>query len=108
MDTNNFRVGCDLNYNVKGPCACIFNVSVVNNSFQRVLTEAFTTEPQLQVDESRSPIEEKRLHRFSAGAGPLRVQYSATVELSHHIQSAASVPETPPGPLWTLISRRAA
>ena len=33
MDTYDFRVGCDLNYNVNGPSAFIFNVSVVNNSF---------------------------------------------------------------------------
>jgi hypothetical protein len=103
MDTYDFRVGCDLNYNVNGPSAFIFNVSVVNNSFQRILTEAFTTEPQLQVEESRSPIEEKRLHRLSAGAGPLRVQYSATVELSHYVQPAESVPETPPGALPAAV-----
>jgi transglutaminase-like putative cysteine protease len=99
MDTYDFRVGCDLYYNVNGPSAFIFNVSVVNNLFQRILTEAFTTEPQLQIEESRSPIEEKRLHRLSADAGPLRVQYSATVELSHYVQPADSVPETPPGAL---------
>ncbi len=99
MDTNDFRVSCDLNYSVNGPSAFIFNVSVVNNSFQRILTESFTTEPQLQIEESRSPIEEKRLHRLSASAGPLRVQYSATVELSHYVQPADSVPETPPGAL---------
>jgi transglutaminase-like putative cysteine protease len=99
MDTYDFRVSCDLNYNVNGPSAFIFNVSVVNNSFQRILTEAFTTEPKLQIEESRSPIEEKRLHRFSAGAGPLRVRYSATVELSHYVQPADTVPETPPGAL---------
>ena len=99
MVTYHFRVGCDLDYNVTGPSACIFNVSVVNNSFQRVLNEAFTTEPQLQVEESRSPIEEKRLHRFSVGPGALRVHYSATVELSHHVQPADGVPETPPGAL---------
>ena len=99
MLSYHFRVGCDLNYNVSGPSALIFNVSVVNNSFQRIRTEAFTTEPQLQIEESRSPIEEKRLHRLSAAAGSLRVQYSATVELSHYTQPADNVPETPPGAL---------
>ena len=74
MVTYHFRVGCELNYNVTGPSAFIFNVSVVNNSLQRILSEAISTEPQLQIEESRSPIEEKRLHRLSAGPGPLRVQ----------------------------------
>ena len=99
MATYHFQVGCDLNYNVTGPSAFIFNVSVVNNSFQRILTESFTTEPQLQIEESRSPIEEKRFHRLSAGAGPLRVRYAASVELSHYVQPADGVPETPPGAL---------
>ena len=30
-------------------------------------------EPQLQIEEPRSPVEGKRLHRLSAGTGPLRV-----------------------------------
>jgi hypothetical protein len=51
-------------------------------------------EPQLQIEGPRSPVEEKRLHRLSAGAGPLRVHCSATVELSHYVQPADSVPET--------------
>jgi transglutaminase-like putative cysteine protease len=99
MTTIPFRVGCELSYTVSGPSAFIFNVSVVNNAFQRIVEEQFTTEPQLEVEESRSPIEEKRHHRFSSSAGPLRVLYSATVELSHHVQSPDNVPQTPPGAL---------
>jgi len=72
MTTIPFRVGCELSYTVSGPSAFIFNVSVVNNAFQRIVEEQFTTEPQLEVEESRSPIEEKRHHRFSSSAGPLR------------------------------------
>jgi transglutaminase-like putative cysteine protease len=94
-----FHVGCELNYNVSGPSAFIFNVSVVGNDFQRVLEEAFVTAPHAPVDESRSPIEDKRLHRFCAIPGPLRVRYSATVDLSHFIGTADGVSETPPGAL---------
>jgi transglutaminase-like putative cysteine protease len=99
MTTSQFRVGCELNYQVSGPSAFIFNVSVINNSFQRIVAEEFTTQPQLQLEESRSPIEEKRHHRFAATNGPLSVRYSATIELSFHIQPADNVPETPPGAL---------
>lgn len=99
VPTSQFRVGCDLNYHVTGPSAFIFNVSVVNNSFQRVVSEEFQTIPALQVEETLSPIEEKRHHRFSAPAGPLRVLYSANVELTHHVRPADNVPETPPGSL---------
>jgi len=53
----------------------------------------------LHVEESRSPIEEKRHHRFTAADGPLCLRYWATIELSLHIQPAENVPETPPGAL---------
>src|SRR5215210_4820035 len=99
MTTMPFRVGCELEYAVSGSSAFIFNVSVVNNAFQRVIEEQFTTEPDLQVEESRSPIEEKRHHRFSSAAGTLKVRYSATVELSHHTQPPDNVSQTPPGAL---------
>ena len=45
MNTTTFRVGCELNYEVSGPSAFIFNVGVVTNAFQRVLNEQFTTNP---------------------------------------------------------------
>lgn len=99
MTSNQFRVGCDLSYNVSGPSAFIFNLSVVNNDFQQIVQEEFVTDPPMQIEESRSPVEEKRHHRFASnnGVGPLSVHYSATVNLSHHIQSTDNVGEVPPG-----------
>ena len=97
MISSKFHVGCDLNYKLSGSSAFIFNVGVVNNAFQRVLNEQFTTTPPVPVDESFSPVEKKRHHRFSTGPGPLRIVYTATVELTHHVQAADNVPETPPG-----------
>ena len=94
MDRTTFRVGCDLKYEVSGPSAFIFNVGVVTNAFQRVVNEEFVTSPVYQVEESLSPLEEKRHHRFSSPAGPLRVSYQATVELMHRIQKGDNVPET--------------
>jgi hypothetical protein len=40
------------------------NVSVVENPFQVVRSESFALEPGTPVHESRSPVEEKRIHRF--------------------------------------------
>jgi transglutaminase-like putative cysteine protease len=94
MNKTTFRVGCDLNYEVSGPSAFIFNVGVVTNSFQQVLNEQFITAPIYQVEESVSLGDEKRHHRFSSAPGPLRVSYQATVELMHRIQKGDNVPET--------------
>ncbi|MDQ3621495.1 MAG: transglutaminase domain-containing protein, partial [Verrucomicrobiota bacterium] len=99
MIATQFRVGCELSYNVISPSAFIFNVSVVNNEFQRVLDESIVSDPSLDIEESRSPVEEKRHHRVSAQAGPLRVLYSATVELSHHRGSPEQVHQVAPGEL---------
>jgi len=60
MDRTTFRVGCDLKYEVSGPSAFIFNVGVVTNAFQRVVNEEFVTSPVYQVEESLSPLEEKK------------------------------------------------
>jgi transglutaminase-like putative cysteine protease len=97
MDRARFRVGCDLNYEVAGFSTFIFNVGVVNNSFQRVLNEQFMTEPSYPTQESLSPLEEKRHHSFSSAPGLLRVTYEATVELTHHIRNGQSVLESTPG-----------
>jgi transglutaminase-like putative cysteine protease len=91
-----FRVGCELNYQIGGPSAFIFNVGVVTNSYQRVLNEEFQTDPIYPVEESLPPLEEKRHHRFTSEQGPLRVSYLATVELVHHIQNGDNVPESVP------------
>jgi transglutaminase-like putative cysteine protease len=94
MNKTTFRVGCELDYQVAGPSAFIFNVGVVTNSFQRVLNEQFMTSPVYQIEESVSVGDEKRHHRFSSAPGPLRVSYQATVELTHRIQKGDNVPET--------------
>jgi hypothetical protein len=41
MDKTTLRVACNLNYKVSGPSAFIFNVGVVTNSFQRVVSEEY-------------------------------------------------------------------
>lgn len=95
-----FTVSCELNYQINGSGTFIFNLSVVENDFQQIAHEEFVTEPGLQIEESRSAIEEKRHHRFTiTGNGPLRVRYAATVNLSHHIGSIDGVGEVPPGQL---------
>ena len=94
-----FRVGCELSYNVLSPSAFIFNVSVVSNVFQRAVDEKFSTDPALTVEETRSSVEEKRHHRLSALAGPLVVRYSATVELTNRREAPEGVLQVPPGEL---------
>lgn len=111
MKPTQYRTGCELNYNVLSESAFIFNVSVVNNEFQKVLSESFVTTPAVPVAESKSPVEEKRLHRFQAQPGPLQLRYEAVVELSHFTQAPDQVPhmavgELPPSVLPYLYPSR--
>ncbi len=92
-----YQVGCELAYQVTSPCAFIFNVSVADNAFQKIEAEQFTTEPQVRVEESRSPTEDKRHHRFLVSPCQLQVKYLATVALSHRVDAPENVPQTPPG-----------
>jgi len=99
MTPTQYRTGCALNYNVIGESAFIFNVSAINNEFQKVLSESFSTNPAILVTESRAPMEEKRLHRFQAESGSLQLCYEALVELSHYRQTPDQVPQIPPAEL---------
>jgi len=94
-----FRVGCDLLYDVCGPSSFILNVAVVENAFQLLAHERFRLEPELSVHESRSPVEEKRIHRFSPTVGTLRVIYEGVVELSHHTNDGGEAVENAAGVL---------
>ncbi len=91
-----YDVGCELSYDVRGPSAFIFNISAVGNDFQKIVAEALVTEPSLPVEESRSPIEDKRHHRVSAPPGKFTIRYSATVDLSHRIDPHVRVVDTLP------------
>jgi hypothetical protein len=94
-----FRVSSDLIYQIAGPSTLIFNVSVVDNPYQKILDEKFSTHPAVNVEEFRSSIEEKRFHRLLCGAGSLKTRYTATVELSHHIDKPHCIEEATPGML---------
>jgi transglutaminase-like putative cysteine protease len=49
------------------------------------------------------PITHNRYLRLSAGAGPLQVNYSATVELTHHIAEPSTIAEVPVALLPTQV-----
>lgn len=95
--TTRFQVGCELAYQASGTSAFIFNVSVVPGPFQTIIDEQLSTDPALPIEETRSPIEDKRNHRICAEAGPITLRYSATVDLSHQTEPPENVFETTPG-----------
>lgn len=89
-----FRVGCDLAYQVAGPSAFILNIAAASNSTQTVLGEKIESTPRGSFEECRMGPEDRRQHRFRTNAsGPLRIRYSALVEIAHHVDPATEIPE---------------
>jgi hypothetical protein len=83
----------ELKYEVAPPgCDFIFNIHAAHTRQQRVVTEMMELGqfllPQVHTDSSTG----NRYMRLRAEPGPLRLRYSATVELNHHVAAPALIP----------------
>jgi transglutaminase-like putative cysteine protease len=72
----------------------IFNIQAARTPRQLVLNESLALSQVLPLQEYVEPTNHARFLRLRAFAGPLTVQYRATVEIEHHLADPASVPET--------------
>lgn len=99
-----FNVGCHLNYTIAQPSTLVFNISVINSDYQKILQENLQVEPQLPFDDYIDPYAENRYFRVNVPSGKLEVSYQATVELSHFYEKPEVICEVPPAdlPLETL------
>ena len=94
------KFSVELNYTVAAPgCDFIFNIHAAHTRYQRVLTEVMEIGqfllPQVHTDATTG----NRYMRLKSEAGPLRVGYSATVDIRHHVAQPESIPEVPVGRL---------
>jgi transglutaminase-like putative cysteine protease len=74
-----FQITCRLVYQVIGAASFLFNVAMVRNSFQRIITEDLTVtgaEPPKELLDG-----EQRLHRVAATNGRLELLYNAMVSV---------------------------
>lgn len=99
-----FNLGCQLKYSITQPSTLIFNLSVIDNEYQRILQENLKIDPETDYDEYIDPYAKNRYFRINASSGELEVSYQATVELSHFYAEPKEVSEVPPAdiPLETL------
>ncbi len=94
----------ELDYEVAQPgCDFIFNIHAAHTARQRVLQELLTLNQDVPHQVDTDPVTGNRYLRLSARPGPLRVAYSATVDLLHHKQWPASIAETPVARLPTPV-----
>jgi transglutaminase-like putative cysteine protease len=90
------RLSLELGYEVAAPgCDFIFNIHAARTARQQVVEEALTLSQELQTALETDPVTLNRTLRVSARPGPLRVAYSATVDLSHHFAQPSQIAEVP-------------
>lgn len=87
------RIGytVDLNYEVFGPAAFIFNIHAARSEQQRVLRETVVVDPPVDWRVETEPSLGNRLLRLRADAGRLDVRYVGNVEVAQHMAEPAQI-----------------
>jgi len=91
---NRILVGSDLDFEVHSATTFLFQIAASQTDHQTILSEQFAIEPFTPYAECRIGLEGNRLHRITAGAGHLSIQYRAVVQRQSTQASGSYVPET--------------
>lgn len=90
------KLALELNYEISAPgCDFIFNIHVAPTQCQTVVEENLQLSQLLTPDIYRDPYSGNRYLRIAAGAGPFKVQYAATVVLTHYMTPPNQLMEVP-------------
>jgi len=90
------KLSIELNYEIIQPgCDFIFNIHAAHTRSQTVVQENLYLSQPLTPDIYADPGSGNRYMRLTAAQGPLKVQYSATVELTHHTVPSLQLLEVP-------------
>ena len=93
-----------LDYLVASPgCDFIFNIHAARTARQQVLDESLQLSQNLAYTVDTDPVSLNRYMRLSAAPGPLRVSYTATVDLHHHRGDPVQIAEVPVARLPTSV-----
>jgi transglutaminase-like putative cysteine protease len=88
------NIALTLQYNLTGPTHFCLNIEAALTPLQRIVSEAVTVSPQIALHQYSDANSGNRFIRFDAPAGPLQVQYQATVELQP-LELVQGLPEVP-------------
>lgn len=90
------RLALELDYDIAEPgCDFIFNIHAAHTEQQRVVEESLTLIPDAPSRVETDPATRNRYLRVKALPGPLKLAYSATVDVSHHMAHADTIGEVP-------------
>jgi len=85
----------ELEYEVMQASNFEFIVHAAQTSQQHVVRERFEVWPRIQAIVETSPLSTNRHTRLCVEPGPLRVRYSAVVDIEHHFAQPAELHESP-------------
>jgi transglutaminase-like putative cysteine protease len=91
-----FIVLAEMEYTARGPGTIMLNIHALRTQRQTVISETFTTDPYIKVEELIAAQGENRLIRFEiAEAGTVKVTYKATIDNFCEIKDFSQVDEIP-------------
>src|SRR5437867_11864237 len=100
------QLSLELDYDIAEPgCDFIFNIHAAHTARQQVISEALTLSQDVVPYVETDPATLNRYMRVTALAGPLKVAYSATVDLSHHFAQPSQIAEVPAARLPAQLLR---
>ncbi len=90
------ELNIELNYEIDAQGAdFVFNIHAAQTAHQRVSAENLVLSQRVDSHIYTDPFNGNRILRLRALPGALKVQYSATVDLNHHIAQPAQIAEVP-------------
>jgi transglutaminase-like putative cysteine protease len=90
------RLELELDYVVAAPgCDFIFNIHAAHTERQQVLEERLTLSQDVESRVEADPSTRNRYLRVQALPGPLKLNYHAVVDLSHHVGDPVGIAEVP-------------
>ncbi len=90
------QLSLELDYEISEPgCDFIFNIHAAHTARQRVVEEMLTLSQNVASRVETDPATLNRYLRVSALPGPLKVWYTASVELTHHFAAPSQIAEVP-------------
>ncbi|WP_418314759.1 transglutaminase-like domain-containing protein [Piscinibacter sakaiensis] len=98
------KLSVDLDYEIADQTAdFIFNIHAAHTQQQLVVDESLGLSQNVQGQVDTDPTSGNRYLRVRASRGPLRVSYSATIDLQHHVADPAQIAEVPIAELPTRV-----
>jgi transglutaminase-like putative cysteine protease len=90
-----FRLGCELEYEIEGPATLLFNLEAARTDQQLVRSENLGITPDTSTEPYVMPASANRYRRLLAKPGHLRLRYQATVDLHPFHADPATIAEVP-------------